>query len=164
MLHQHYAVALYKNDRIILDKIIGEPVTPKSRRLGYYLFPATMTMIAMIAVSLLLVYPGHKSITTAIKGSGCYLNITSSWEERTQRIPPSGPRTIYHRTLNSGIQTCIVQSEQLDAEGPFTLGPGKVDERERLSVHLPKLVDIAVSVSTPNTAPEKRLIQVYTEQ
>jgi hypothetical protein len=159
-----YAVALYKNDRIILDKVIGEPVTPKGRRLGLYLFPATMITILMIVVSLALLYPGHKSITTAIKGAGCNLNITSSWEERPQRIPPRGPWTIYHRTLNSGFQTCIVQLEQLDAEGPFTLGPGKVDERERLSAHLPKLVDIAVSVSTPNTTPEKSLIQVYADQ
>jgi hypothetical protein len=123
-----------------------------------------MLTILAIVISLLLAYPDHKSITTAVKGAGCYLNITSSWEQRLQRIPPSGPWTIYHRILNSGIQTCIVQSEQLDAEGPFRFGPGKVDESERLSVHLPKLVDITVSVSTPSTTPEKRPVQVYAEQ
>ena len=156
---------LYNNDRIILDRVIGEPAARKSRRLGYYLFPATMLTILAIVIPLALTYPDHKSITTAIRGGGCYLNITSSWEaQRPQRIPPSGPWTIYHRILNSGIRTCVVQSEQLDAEGPFTLGPGKADERERLSVHLPKPVYIAVSVGTPNTAPEKMPIQVYAEQ
>jgi hypothetical protein len=151
-----YAVALYKNDRIILDKVVGEPVAPKSRRLTYYIFPATMLTVLMIVISLALMYPEHGSITTAIKGAGCSLNITSSWEAQPSlRIPPSGPWRINHRILNSGLQTCIVQSEQLDAEGTFTLGPGKIDERERLSIHLPKLVDIAVSVGTPNITPEE---------
>src|ERR1022692_536547 len=124
-----------------------------------------MLTVVVIVLSLALAHPDHKSTTTAIKGAGCYLNIPSSWDsQRPQRLPVSGPWPIYHRTLTSGIHTCIVQSEQLDAEGPFTLGPGKVDERERLSVHLPKPVYIAVSVGTPNTAPEKMPIQVYAEQ
>jgi hypothetical protein len=124
-----------------------------------------MLTVVVIVLSLALAHPDHKSTTTAIKGAGCYLNIPSSWDsQRPQRLPVSGPWPIYHRTLTSGIHTCIVQSEQLDAEGPFTLGPGKVDERERLSMPLPTLVDIVVSVRTPNTTPENKPIQISADQ
>lgn len=74
------------------------------------------------------------------------------------------PWQIKNRIFNAGTESCVVQSDQLDARGPFTIAPGAIFEREMITDHVPKLVDFEASVGTTNTTLRNTHIQLYAEK
>ena len=75
----------------------------------------------------------------------------------------SSNRIIQHRIFNSGGQSCLVKSDQLDPKGVFTIGAGDTVTRERLAQSRPKLVETEVFVGAPNTTLKKTLVWLYAE-
>jgi len=77
-----------------------------------------------------LIPPSSEKLTT-VKLGGCDLRVVSLYDRYGQNL--GSPWQIKHRIFNVGTESCVVQSEQLDAKGPFTIGPGAIFEREMVA-------------------------------
>jgi hypothetical protein len=156
---EKYVVSLYNSDRVIIERVEGEP-TP-ARAPGGWKIPSIVTglgvLIALTAWWFGFIGPIDR--LTVVKEEGCDLRVVSSFVRYEQ---DSNTRVIQHRIFNAG-QSCVISSDQLDPKGPFTIGAGEVITRERLALSRPKLVEIEVSVGATGTAPKKTLIPLYAE-
>jgi hypothetical protein len=156
--------ALYNSDRVIVEKVEGEPAP--ARRSDAWKFPlavlilaGSVTLLLFVGQRLGIIYlPPYDSLTV-VKEAGCDLRVVSSFSLYEQ---DSSTRVIEHRIFNAG-QSCVVQSNQLDPKGPFTIGAGDTVTRQRLAQSRPKLVQTEVLVGATGTAPKKTLVQLYTE-
>jgi hypothetical protein len=161
-----YAVALYKSNQIIVERVVGEPA-PKTR-LGDGLKIFLLCVLVACVLSTAFWKLGIRPISssgeklTTVKSAGCDLRVVSFYDRYGQNL--DSPWRIKHRIFNAGTESCVVQSEQLDASGPFTIGPGAIFEREIITEHAPYLADFEVSVGTASTTMEKTHIQLYVEK
>ncbi len=158
---EDYEAALYNNDRVIIEKIKGEPAPVKSVHRKDWLI-ITFAVVGAIALWLMLSWLGFGRPTdrlTVVKEAGCDLRVVSSFERYEQ---DSNTRIIQNRIFNAG-QSCIIKSDQLDPKGPFTIGAGDTATRERLAQSRPKLVQTEVFVGVSNTNLKKTLIPLYAE-
>lgn len=137
-----YEVALYKTDRVVIERSKGEP---SARKTSFHLY-LPMIMLMMVAaagfttviLSLLIGQPGNNVAT--LKEGGCTLTVISSFERfATGGWPWSGPWQISHRVINAGTQKCVVESGQLTA-APAAILPGEEMKRTAFSASKPKLV------------------------
>ncbi len=163
---ESYEAALYKSDLVIVEKIVGEPA-PKSKQLnvGLSLFLLAALLAGAIAIllwftGLLVSSSGEKFIN--VKEGGCDLRVISIYDHYGDRL--SSPWRIKHRIFNTGTQSCVVQSVQINPKGPFTIGPGDVFDREWIIEYPPKLISTDLSVGLTNTTLKKIPIQIYAEQ
>ena len=153
----------YKGDRIIVERVVGEPVPQK--RFGAGLIIIVVGLLTCI-LSMALVFgwvrfvPSSGEKLTTVKMAGCDLRVVSVYDRYGQDF--TSPWQIKNRVLNAGTVSCIVQSEHLDPTGPFTIGAGAIFEREMITEHAPNLVDFEASVGTTNSALTKTRIQLYT--
>jgi hypothetical protein len=161
-LSESYEVALYNSERVIVEKIEGEPAPTK----GSDHWKFTVAIPLAVGLSALLVAAGSwfgiigpNDSLTVVKEAGCDLRVVSSFERYEQ---DSNTRVIQHRIFNAG-QSCVVNSDQLDPKGPFTIGAGETITRERLALSRPKLVQTEVSVGATSTTLKKTLIPLYAE-
>ena len=154
-----YVVALYNTDRVIVERVEGEPAPPKKfsdwKLLLIILFLGGV--LAGLVWQFGIVGPIDK--LTVVKEAGCDLRVLSSYNRYEQ---DSSTRVIQHRIFNAG-QSCVVQSDQLDPKGPFTVGAGETVTRERLALSRPKLIQTEVSVGATSTTLKKTLIPLYAE-
>ena len=131
---EDFEVLLYNTDRVVIEKLKGEPSPQKSSRVWKWVW-ALMGVVGLfgvlIGVTLNLMFPAYGNLLIEIKEGGCDLRVISSFERYEGEVW-KGPWQIKYRVFNAGTQSCIVQSDQLDAKGPLTLGPGETIERERL--------------------------------
>ena len=161
---ESYVAALYNSDRVIVERVEGEPAPTK--RSDTWKVPLTLLIVGGSAMLLLLAgqrfgvihLPPYDSLTV-VKEAGCDLRVVSSFSLYEQ---DSSTRVIEHRIFNAG-QSCVVKSDQLDPKGPFTIGAGDTVTRQRLAQSRPKLVQTEVLVGATGTAPKKTLVQLYTE-
>src|SRR5258708_17395003 len=134
---ENYEVALYKSDRVIIEKVVGEPAPRKE----HDAFPRWAQMASIVALCAVVVLhfldvnplAKYPNLTNKIEDRGCELRITSSVQAESggSGLPP--PPRIINRLFNVGAQDCVVQSEQLGAKVPLTLVPGQLVERERMA-------------------------------
>jgi hypothetical protein len=163
---ESYVVALYNSERVIVEKVEGEPAPIKSpHNWKALLFPFSAVgslMLLLLAGARygVVVLPGPVDSLTVVKEAGCDLRVLSSFNRYEQ---DSNTRVIEHRIFNAG-QTCIVKSDQLDPKGPFTIGAGDTVTRQRLAQSRPKLVQTEVFVGITSTALKETLIPLYVEQ
>ncbi len=158
---EDYEAALYKNDRVIVEKVKGEPVPIKSVRDRTWLvlpFAVVMAVVLWLTLSWLGVGRPVDELTV-VKEAGCDLRVVSSFGRYEQ---DSNTRIIQNRIFNVG-QSCVVKSDQLDPKGPFTIGAGDTVTREGLAQSRPKLVQAEVFVGVSNTTLKKTLIPLYAE-
>jgi hypothetical protein len=157
---EDYEVALYNSERVIVEKVYGEPAATRishfSPDLASLMAVAILISATGVAVSLLFLITGRDKLT-AIKEAGCDLQLVSSYERYEHY---SDVRIIRHRIFNVG-QSCVIQSDQFDPNGPLTIKAGDTVTRESLSPSRPKLSDIEVSVNAPNAAPQKAVVKIY---
>jgi hypothetical protein len=159
---EKYVVALYNSDRVIVERVEGEPAS--TRQSERWKLPLAISLATGSAALLVLIggwfgIIGPVDTLTVVKEAGCNLRVVSSYVRYEQ---DSNTRVIQHRIFNAG-QSCIVSSDQLDPKGPFTIAAGEVITRERLAESRPKLVQIEVSVGATGTTPKKTLIPLYAE-
>jgi hypothetical protein len=131
-------VALYNSDRVIVERVEGEPAPARmSGNLKLFLAISIIVVLAAfltVALQWLGIAPYEKF--TVVKEAGCDLRVMSSFN-RYQ--PDSNTRVIEHRIFNAG-PSCVVKSDQLDPKGPLTIGAGDTVTRQRLAQSRPKLV------------------------
>jgi hypothetical protein len=159
---EKYVVALYNSDRVIVERVEGEPASKRAP--GWWKPPLIIPLVTGLVLSLVLTGSwfgiiGPVDRLTVVKEAGCDLRVVTSYD-RYER--DSETRVIQHRIFNAG-QSCVVSSDQLDPKGPFTIGAGEVITRERLALSRPKLVQIEVSVGATGTTLKKTLIPLYAE-
>lgn len=158
---ESYVVALYNSDRVIVERVEGEPAPTK--RPDSWKFPLAMLLLAGATTLFVVEAPrlgiGPNDSLTVVKEAGCDLRVVSSFSRYEQ---DSNTRVIEHRIFNAG-QTCVVKSDQLDPKGPFTIGAGDTVTRERLAQSRPKLVQTEVFVGATGATPQKTLIPLYAE-
>jgi hypothetical protein len=161
---EDYEVALYNSERVIVEKVYGEPASTA----GTKTTPIVQLLVLMTAVGALFASMGllvsrqllrgdTTDTLTAVKEAGCDLQIVSGYDHYTQ---DSVVRMIRHRIFNVG-QSCVIQSAQFDPNGPLTIKAGDTVTRERVSPSRPKLGDIEVSVNAANAAPQKAVVKLY---
>jgi hypothetical protein len=71
------------------------------------------------------------------------------------------PWHIKHRIFNVGNRDCVIQSQTLKLENRTVIRPGDTLDREQVSEHAPKLIDVAISMGAAGTAREATSISVY---
>jgi hypothetical protein len=160
-----YEVALFKGDRIIVERVVGEPA-PKGKLGDRKIILALAVLIGCTPLiawifGVRLILPSDEKFT-AVKLGGCDLNVVSVYDRYGQNF--NSPWRVKDRVFNLGPASCIVQSEQLDPKGPFTIAPGANLDREFLTEHAPELAEQEIIVGTTNTAPQKSRVQFYTEK
>jgi hypothetical protein len=163
---ESYVVALYNSDRVIVERVEGEPAPTKKPDHGKTLL--IILLFFGLGVFLVVVEKGIDSrlgygandSLTVVKEAGCDLRVVSSFDR--YEPPDSTTRIIRHRIFNAG-QNCVVKSDQLDPKGPFTIGAGDTVTRERLSQSRPKLVKTEVSVGATSSTLKKTLVPLYCE-
>jgi hypothetical protein len=162
---EKYVVALYNSERVIVEKVEGEPAPIKSpqnwKALLVILSAAGSLWLLLLAGARygIIVVPGPVDSLTVVKEAGCDLRVLSSFARYEQ---DSNTRVIQHRIFNAG-QSCVVSSDKLDPKGPITIGAGEAITRERLALSRPKLVQIEVSVGATGFTPKKTIIPLYSE-
>jgi hypothetical protein len=158
---EDYEAALYKNDRVIVEKVKGEPVPIKSvRDKTWLVFPLAVVIAVVLWLTLTWLGVGRPvDELTVVKEAGCDLRVVSSFNRYEQE---SNTRVIQNRIFNAG-QTCVVKSDQLDPKGPFTIGAGDTVTRERLVQSRPKLVQTEVFVGVSNATLTKTFVPLYAE-
>lgn len=156
---EKYVVALYNTDRVIVERIEGEP--PPTKVPGNWRFPFIATGLGVLIVLTAWWFGllGPVDRLTVVKEAGCDLRVVTSFARYEQ---DSNTRVIQHRIFNAG-QSCVVSSDKLDPKGPITIGAGEAITRERLALSRPKLVQIEVSVGATGFTPKKTLIPLYSE-
>jgi hypothetical protein len=160
-----YEVALYKGDRIIVEKVVGEPA-PK-RKLGEGQIVILLLGLLVCVLGLAWVFgfrfmPSSNEKLTTVKLAGCDLRVVSLYDIYGRSL--RSPWQIKNRIINVGTESCVVKSEQLDARDPFTIAPGAIFEREIISERSPVLVDSEAAIGTTNTSLTKTQFQLYTEK
>ena len=168
-----YEVALYKTDRVIIQRSTGEPIV-KGRAghlmsFGTAAAAAACIFAACISAVMGLFSPrttGTRSST--LKEAGCTLAVSSTFvpiNPQPAKWPWSdfGPWEIYNSALNIGLQKCVVQSEQLTAEQSATLEPGTTASRTFYAAFTPKPVryELALGVDSP---ARKIQVEFYNDQ
>jgi hypothetical protein len=158
---ESYEVALYNSDRVIVERVEGEPAPTKMPgNLKVFLsISAIVGLAAFLTVALQWLRIGPYEKFTVVKEAGCDLRVMSSFN-RYQ--PDSNTRVIEHRIFNAG-PSCVVKSDQLDPKGPFTIGAGDTVTRQRLAQSRPKLVQTEVFVGATNATLQKTLIPLFAE-
>ena len=158
---EDYEAALYNNDRVIVEKVKGEPAPIKSSHNWIVLVVSLAFAGAFFSILVSRDWLGVGPVDklTVVKEAGCDLRIVSSFARYEQ---DSNTRIIQNRIFNAG-QTCIVKSNQLDPKGPFTIGAGDTLTRERLAQSRPKLVVTEVYVGTTDTTLKETHIPLYAE-
>jgi hypothetical protein len=155
-----YEVALYNSERVIVEKVEGEPAPAKDY---HNLQTAVLggAMVAFVAVSAFIAVEHRlglpNDVLTVVKDAGCDLQVVSTYDRYS---PGSSVRKIQHRIYNVG-QSCVIQSEQFDPNWPLTIRGGETITRESLAQSRPKLTDIEVSVNASNTAPKKTIFRLF---
>jgi hypothetical protein len=158
-----YEVALYKSERVIVEKAVGEPdITKKSANWG------TAFGIGFIGLLLALLLIVAQQLTIAnsidklavVKEGGCDLRIFSTYDRISQG---SSIRTIQTRVYNEGHSDCIVAFELFDPKGPLTIAAGETVTRERLSQSRPKLTSAELSVGPTASTLKKTSALIYVE-
>ena len=160
-----YEVALYNSDRVIIERIVGEPA-PKKMQFGSGMIIIVVCSIAVLVVALgyvsgFIVDPSGERLSS-VKEDNCELRVISLFDRYGQGI--NSPWRIKHRIFNVGIHNCFIESAKLNPKGTFTIGPGEIFEREWITARPPRLTDVEVSVGDTNTTLKKTMFQVYTEQ
>jgi len=154
-----YEAALYNCDRVILERVEGEPAptrNPKGWQVAAF-------AVGLVAGSTVLFY-GINHVRpldklTVVREAGCDLRVLTS---SVRYLPRPEVRVIQHRIFNVG-QSCVVQSGELDPKGPFTIGAGDTVTRERLAQSRPKLIQTEVSLGATGTPLKKTLIPLFAE-
>jgi len=139
-----YEVALYKADRVIVQKSKGEPTSK-----GMAEWPARLAAVAaafvavtlgsgIVGISAVLRSPGTQSST--FNEAGCVLTVGSRLQSDSRDVytwpwGSQGPWEIHDSVLNIGTQRCVVQ---LDGQQAVTLEPGGVKIRESYSISRPQ--------------------------
>jgi hypothetical protein len=161
---EEYEVALYKSDRVIVEKLKREPA-PKMK-LDRSAFVPVFVTFGLVASVLILAATGHLdfgprdgSRTARINEAGCNLLLISSFD----RLPPSFDIwRINHRIFNAGIQKCSVQLDQITGGVTQTILPGAVLQLERFAVSRPRLTSSEISFGTADTI-QKKAVEIYRE-
>jgi hypothetical protein len=157
---EDYEAALYNNDRVIIEKVKGEPAPIKSvHRREWLILPLAVVAALVLSLTLSWLGVGPTDRLTVVKEGGCDLRVVSSFTRYEQ---DSNTRIIQHRIFNAG-QTCVVKSDQLDPKGPFTIGAGDTVTRERMAQSKPKLIQTEVFVGATGMTLRQTLIPLYAE-
>jgi hypothetical protein len=160
-----YEVALYKSERIIVGKVVGEPA-PK-RKLAELRILILVPILAACITAILWMFgyrfvnPNGEAVTT-VRLAGCDLRVVSIYDVYGKSL--HSPFKINHRVFNAGVAPCYVLSDRLDSRGSFTIEPGVIFEKEVLSENPPELAEFDASVGTAKTAMEKTHIKLYFEK
>jgi hypothetical protein len=160
---ENYVVALYNSERVIVEKVEGEPAPTKrsdDRKVLLQLVLVVGSVLLFLVAGWWFGIIGPKDSLTVVKEAGCDLRVMSSFDRYDRN---SDTQVIQHRIFNAG-QSCVVKSDQLDPKGPFTIGAGDTVTRERLAQSRPKLVPTEVFVGATSTTLKKTLIPLYSEQ
>lgn len=112
----NYEVALYKSDRVVIDRSKGEPLSTADL-VGRRLLEVTAAGLAIVttfgALSLILGDIRGKNVTSLTE-AGCNLSVISSFERfNSGGWPWRGPWQLSYRLINTGPQKCVVQLDQL---------------------------------------------------
>ncbi|HKD81316.1 MAG TPA: hypothetical protein VKH81_16595 [Candidatus Angelobacter sp.] len=161
-----YEVSLYKTERVIIEKVIGEPRPNQDERkrfLKVALLSAGIAAIAGVAFDMASRSP-HK-ITNKITDNGCELSVTSYIESaRISGIgDPAPPPSAIDRFLNVGNQNCIIQSSELGLKDSVSLAPGQMIERTRF-VDDEVSARVELSFGTTKDNLKKEMVRVYIEK
>jgi hypothetical protein len=158
---ESYEVALYNSDRVIVERVDGEPAPARNSKVWQVValvgFIGAGSGFGALLTEAVRFRQADK--LTAVKEAGCDLRVLTSYN-RFQ--PGSDIRVIQNRIFNLG-QSCVVQSDQIDPKGPFTIGAGDTVTRERLAQSRPKLVQTEVSVGATGAPLKKTVIPLYAE-
>jgi hypothetical protein len=140
----HYEVALYKADRIVIERSEGEPTEkgPRDRWLRHSSTSFFVLSLASLAVALgAAAFTDHGSKFTALNEADCALTVVSSYAPFPGQTSPwpwgSGPWQVISRVTNVGSQNCNVQSDVL-GKVPVVLHSGEDTVRTTYSVSRPK--------------------------
>jgi hypothetical protein len=158
---EDYEVALYNSDRVIVERVKGEPAPIKTSN-SILFSAATFSAFTALMLAVLLQVGVQRLVfgpdaLTVVKEAGCDLQVVSSYDRYSEG---SRVRKIQNRIFNAG-QNCVIQSEQFDPTGPLTIKAGDTITRERIAPSRPKLADIEFSVNATNSAPKKTVIHLY---
>ncbi len=142
-----YEVALYKTDRVVVEKSAGEPAEKMSGPPWPIRHAAKVGIIVAAVGAALgiatLVFPDQDSRATSVNDAGCTLMVVSSYERfpsKPNALPwTGGPWQISHRIFNAGIKKCLVASDRLETT-PVVIPPGDAVSRAVYSVPRPKIV------------------------
>lgn len=165
---ESYEAALYNSDLVIVERVVGEPAPKTKQFTAAGFFGIVLVAVVLAALITLLLWVTGFAVPASgekffnVKEGGCDLRVISIYDHYGDRR--SSPWRIKHRIFNTGTQSCVVQSVQINPKGPFTIGPGDVFDREWIIEYPPKLISTDLSVGLSSTTLKKISIQIYAEQ
>ena len=159
-----YEVALYKCDRVVVEKSKGEPSRRRQSEtfVSRYAAPITLAGFVGLVVSFAtsLFFPTNKANLDTLSDWGCTLTVESAYKQFEPAMSPwHGPWLITHRILNVGSQKCVVQSDQLTGP-PAVLEVMHDVTRTAFSLTKPKLVQGDLSLG-PEGPTHKTRVTLY---
>ena len=159
-----YEVALYKIDRVVIEKSKGEPT--KKIWLDEML-RRTVTMAVVLLATVALLYTvnttfGNESHVVAVNEAGCSLTVISSFKQLPSGdFPWQGPWAISYRILNTGTQKCVLQSDQFTGD-PLAIEAARELIRTAFSPTRPELIQREISLG-PDSPVRKIKVTLYGE-
>jgi len=169
----NYAVALYKSDRVVIERSKGEPSARGSFSFGVekleilnFVIPGILMVCVLGILATLLLsgqspFPGSTSNLAEVKEDGCAVMVMSSFD----RVYGDGwfwtrPWQITQRVVNNGPANCTVKADQLI--GPEMIPAFNQETRETLSKPKPQLVDRTLFVGRDSPTHVAK-VKVYGE-
>lgn len=160
-----YEVALYNSDRVIVEKIEGEPLEP--RKWVSSGFPTVLSLVIAVGTLVLVsyglytaLYPDFETKHTHLMASGCTLDISSDITRYKSDV--GSVWRVENRIYNEGDQACSVDSKDLDLPNhPLTIKRGDHEAWDKNFSSRPKLGSSEILVGPNSSNLRKVVVEFY---
>jgi hypothetical protein len=166
-----YEVALYKSERVVIEKVRGSVGLKKTYELKSSALSLTLGLaicfLAFLGPIVLIqviwhMGASHNSYSANLSEAGCSLHIESHYYQADSSAWPwQGPWEFHYSVLNVGSQKCVVQSEKF-LDTPVSIEPGQSQFSTGYSKDKPKLVQRDLSFGSDGPT-HKSTVSVYAQ-
>lgn len=161
-----YEVSLYKNDRVIIEKLTGEPVSERGKtfreELRSYVTACAIVLVCFGLTALGGWPPPDRGLpaTVTINAGGCNLTLVSEFYG-LERPFGRGSWDIINRITNFGGQPCVIQSAQIENGSEITIAPRETVEKTRSIKSRPEVAEREIQIKIPGGPTEKIRASIY---
>lgn len=161
---ESYEVALYGSDRVIIEKVEGEPPSKAktTSRREYAILVVILLLIPLVDLFKADNPDRGVPVASTLNRGNCTLHLTSEFDGLTAAF--RGSWEITNRIANTGSEPCVFLSTRLEEGRPLSVAPGQTIERRTPTTSRPKIATSEVQFGVTVTGLSKTDVQLYTAQ